>query len=77
MENIRLASLQNKKRTIIQVGNIQVEEDFVVIAGPCSVESEEQTLNIAHAIKKAGATMIRGGAARLISRAKYGPNCAY
>jgi 3-deoxy-7-phosphoheptulonate synthase len=57
MENIRLASIQNKKRTIIQVGNIKVGEEFVVIAGPCSVESEEQTLNIAHAIKEAGATL--------------------
>ncbi len=62
MENIRLASLQNKKRTIVQVGDVKFGEDFVVIAGPCSVESEEQTLNIAHAIKEAGATMIRGGA---------------
>jgi 3-deoxy-7-phosphoheptulonate synthase len=62
MENIRLASLQNKKRTTIQVGNIKIGEDFVVIAGPCSVESEEQTLSIAHAIKEAGASMIRGGA---------------
>ena len=62
MQNIRLASLQNKKRTIIQVSNIKFGEDFVVIAGPCSVESEEQTLNIAHAIKEAGASMIRGGA---------------
>jgi len=62
MENVRLASLQNKKRTIIKVGNVKFGEDFVVIAGPCSVESEEQTLNIAHAIKDSGATMIRGGA---------------
>lgn len=62
MENIRLASLKNKKRTIIQVGNVKFGEKFVMIAGPCSVESEEQTLKIAHAIKKAGATMIRGGA---------------
>ncbi len=62
MENIRLASLQNKKRTIIQVGHVKFGEKFVMIAGPCSVESEEQTLKIAHAIKKAGATMIRGGA---------------
>ena len=35
---------------------------FVVMAGPCSVESEEQILTTAHAVKKAGATILRGGA---------------
>jgi len=34
----------------------------VVIAGPCSVESEEQTLKTAHKVKEAGANMLRGGA---------------
>jgi 3-deoxy-7-phosphoheptulonate synthase len=36
--------------------------DVVVIAGPCSVESEEQLLETAHAVKAAGANMLRGGA---------------
>jgi 3-deoxy-7-phosphoheptulonate synthase len=62
MQNVKLASLQGKKRTIIQVGKVKVGEDFAVIAGPCSVESEEQTLKIAHAVKAAGASMLRGGA---------------
>ena len=35
---------------------------FGVIAGPCSVESEEQLVGIAQAVKAAGATMLRGGA---------------
>ena len=35
---------------------------FVVMAGPCSVESEEQTLRIAHAVKERGAHVLRGGA---------------
>ena len=35
---------------------------FAVIAGPCSVESEEQVVSIAKAVKAAGATMLRGGA---------------
>lgn len=35
---------------------------FNVMAGPCSVESEDQTMRIARAVKKAGATVIRGGA---------------
>ena len=36
--------------------------NFQVIAGPCSVESEEQMVGIAKAVKAAGATMLRGGA---------------
>ena len=35
---------------------------FHVMAGPCSVESEKQLLTTAHAVKKAGATILRGGA---------------
>ncbi len=62
MDNIRLAAIEEKKRTIIQVGSVRVGEDFVLIAGPCSVESEEQTLETAHAVKHAGANMLRGGA---------------
>ncbi len=38
------------------------EQQLVVIAGPCSVESREQLLETAHAVKEAGATMLRGGA---------------
>ncbi|MDE5563029.1 MAG: 3-deoxy-7-phosphoheptulonate synthase [Clostridiales bacterium] len=36
--------------------------NFQLIAGPCSVESEEQVLTIARAVKKSGATLLRGGA---------------
>ncbi len=35
---------------------------FQVMAGPCSVESEKQLMTTAHAVKKAGATILRGGA---------------
>lgn len=35
---------------------------FQVISGPCSVESEEQILEVARAVKQSGATMLRGGA---------------
>ena len=62
MNNIRLASLKNKKRTIIKVGDVKFGYDFVVIAGPCSVESEEQTLKTAESVKAAGANLLRGGA---------------
>lgn len=36
--------------------------NFAVIAGPCSVESEEQIISVARSVKEAGATMLRGGA---------------
>lgn len=35
---------------------------FQIIAGPCSVESEKQIIEVAEAVKKAGATLLRGGA---------------
>jgi len=37
-------------------------EDLVVMAGPCAVESRERLLEIAHAVKEGGATVLRGGA---------------
>ena len=49
--------------TVIEIGNTSVGGNvFSIIAGPCSVESEEQVLEIAKAVKKSGATMLRGGA---------------
>lgn len=49
--------------SVVQVHNILFAPDqFVVIAGPCAVESEEQTLRIAKAVKQAGANILRGGA---------------
>ena len=43
-------------------GNIIGGKKFQVMAGPCSVEGEKQILDTAHAVKKAGATILRGGA---------------
>src|SRR4051812_34670743 len=37
-------------------------DTFCLIAGPCTVESREQTLGVARAVKQAGAAMLRGGA---------------
>ena len=49
--------------TVISVGNTSIGGDiFSVIAGPCSIESEEQICEVAQAVKAAGATMLRGGA---------------
>jgi 3-deoxy-7-phosphoheptulonate synthase len=45
------------------VGGVEIGGDsVVVIAGPCSVESREQLVTTAHAVKKAGASLLRGGA---------------
>ena len=62
MKNLKLAVRETKQRTVINVSNVAVGRDLVVIAGPCSVESEEQMLESAKAVKKAGADMLRGGA---------------
>ena len=49
--------------TEIQVGDAIIGKDtFSVIAGPCSVESEEQVIEIAKAVKASGAKFLRGGA---------------
>ena len=49
--------------TVVSVGSTSVGGNiFAVIAGPCSVESCEQVVEIAKAVKAAGATMLRGGA---------------
>ena len=60
----KLVSRQiHPQRTVIEVGNVRIGgPDVVVIAGPCSVESREQLLSTAHGVKKAGASMLRGGA---------------
>jgi len=49
--------------TVLDVRGVTVGgPELCIIAGPCSVESREQTLEIAHAVKAAGAHMLRGGA---------------
>ena len=49
--------------SIIDVGGVKIGGGtFTMIAGPCSVESAEQIVGIAHEVKSAGAQMLRGGA---------------
>jgi 3-deoxy-7-phosphoheptulonate synthase len=64
MTNLKLTSLNgdHNRRTVVTVDSIRIGDDFVVIAGPCSVESEEQTIRTAQKVKEAGANMLRGGA---------------
>ena len=52
-----------KEDTIVNVSGVKIgEKKPVIIAGPCSVESEEQVINIAKNVKSAGASILRGGA---------------
>ncbi len=60
----KLASREVKEETsIVDVAGVKFGgEDFVVIAGPCSVEREDQIVSAAIKVKEAGARMLRGGA---------------
>jgi 3-deoxy-7-phosphoheptulonate synthase len=52
-----------KGKTIIRVGRAEIGGDnFVTMAGPCSVENEKQVMETAEAVAEAGATILRGGA---------------
>src|SRR6059058_5972923 len=52
-----------KEKTRIKVNGTEIGgEEFVVMAGPCSVESEKQIMQAAEAVAKAGAKLLRGGA---------------
>ncbi len=49
--------------TLVQVNGLEIGGSaLVIMAGPCSVESREQLLETAHAVRESGATVLRGGA---------------
>lgn len=52
------------RHSVVRVGNVEIGEGRrpVVVAGPCAVESAEQIVKTARAVKKAGADLLRGGA---------------
>jgi 3-deoxy-7-phosphoheptulonate synthase len=60
----KLVSRQTRPQpSVVNVGGVKIGgPEVVVIAGPCSVESREQLLETAQGVKRAGATMLRGGA---------------
>jgi 3-deoxy-7-phosphoheptulonate synthase len=62
MKNLKLASLNGKDKTVVPVEGVYFGQGFTVIAGPCSVESERQTVETATAVKEAGGHALRGGA---------------
>jgi 3-deoxy-7-phosphoheptulonate synthase len=62
--NLRLTARQSPdQRTIVRVGSHSIGDGgFTMIAGPCAVENRAQVIEIAEAVKAAGAQMLRGGA---------------
>lgn len=67
LKDLRLVSKKNREKSLIHVSSSSLNsevvfgKDFAFIAGPCSVETEEQTIQTAIAVKEAGAHMLRGG----------------
>jgi 3-deoxy-7-phosphoheptulonate synthase len=58
-----LVSTQGNERTVVWVADVPIGGDqAVVIAGPCSVESRDQVIDTALAVKESGAVILRGGA---------------
>ena len=63
MKNLKLAARNGHEETTpVRVGQVEIGRGFVIIAGPCAVESEEQLIETAVAVKEAGADILRGGA---------------
>ena len=67
MKGLKYSSLidengERRRQIEIQIGDVRIGKDFCVIAGPCSVECQEQVRQAALAVKKAGASILRGGA---------------
>src|ERR1039458_7990712 len=57
-----VAKTSERSRSVVQVRDIEIGgDDFIVMAGPCAVESEQQLLQTAEAVAKAGARILRGG----------------
>jgi 3-deoxy-7-phosphoheptulonate synthase len=64
MKPYKLASREFQQRdTVVDCGGVKIGgERIVIIAGPCAVESESQLMQAAEGVKKAGASILRGGA---------------
>ena len=64
VEPFKLASRAFRRRSsVVKIGNVEIGGDSVVLmAGPCTIESEEQLMRTAEAVRGAGARVLRGGA---------------
>ncbi len=63
-EPFKLASRTFRKRSsIVKIGDVEIGGDAIVLmAGPCTIESEEQLVRTAEAVRASGAKVLRGGA---------------
>ena len=61
---IKASRINHPENTVIKINGEEIVggKKLMMIAGPCSVESEEQVIEIAKKVKKSGATVLRGGA---------------
>jgi 3-deoxy-7-phosphoheptulonate synthase len=58
-----VARADGRQSTVVHVGKLAIgDEQFIVMAGPCAVESERQVLETAISVARAGARVLRGGA---------------
>jgi len=64
LQPYKLVSRELKpQKTVIKAGDLEIGGDeFIVMAGPCSVETHDQLMETAHSVKRAGARVLRGGA---------------
>lgn len=61
--NLKGMTTTGNRRSVVRIGTVEIGVGQpVIMAGPCSVESYEQTLATAEAVKSAGALILRGGA---------------
>ncbi len=59
----RVIKTPERSRTVVELGDIRIgSSEFVVMAGPCSVENERQIMDTAAIVRNAGARILRGGA---------------
>lgn len=59
----KVSRKHHKQDSLVQINDVIIGKgNFQIIAGPCSVESEEQILEIAKSVKQSGASILRGGA---------------
>jgi len=61
MKQLKLAAKGDRTKTIVSARERRIGNGFVIIAGPCSVESEEQLIETAWVVKEAGGDFLRGG----------------
>lgn len=64
LQPFKLASrIFKQEDSVVKVGNLAIGGEIIhIMAGPCAVESRKQLLAVAHQVKEAGATILRGGA---------------